>query len=48
MSFTPFAVVLFGIALLLLLVGLAAGRGHRRWLCDVAAVLVLPMLGLHL
>ena len=47
-SFTPYAVVLYGVALLLLLGATIAGRGLWRGLAGAAAMLVLPLLAVHL
>lgn len=47
-SFTPYALVLYGLALLLLLGGSVAGRGLWRGLAGAAAMLVLPLLAVHL
>jgi len=46
-SFTPYAVVLYAMALLLLL-AMAVGRGAPRRVSALVAVLVVPLLALHL
>jgi len=47
-SFTPYAVPLYALALVLLLVAWAAGRGLGRRASGLLILLVVPMLGLHL
>jgi endonuclease/exonuclease/phosphatase (EEP) superfamily protein YafD len=47
-SFTPHAIVLYTLALLLLLVAVVAGRGAGRRTSAWLSVLVLPFLALHL
>lgn len=46
-SFIPYAIVLYALALALLLVALAAGRGTGRRASGWLSALVLPLLGLH-
>lgn len=47
-SFTPYAVAAYGLAVLLLLLALAAGRGFWRRASGTLCLLILPLLGLHL
>lgn len=47
-SFTPYAVAFYGLAFLLLLPALAAGRGSGRGASGTLCLLILPLLGLHL
>ncbi|HET6626001.1 MAG TPA: endonuclease/exonuclease/phosphatase family protein [Nocardioidaceae bacterium] len=47
-SFTPYAVALYALAMLFLLVVVAAGRGFRRRAAGTVCVLILPLLALHL
>ena len=47
-SFTPHAIVLYTLALLLLMLTLAAGRGAWRRTSALTCVLVVPLLALHL
>lgn len=47
-SFTPYAVVLYALVLLLLLAQVALSRGFWRRAGGAMCVLVLPLLGLHL
>ena len=47
-SFTPYALLLYGVALLLLIVAVVAGHGFRRAIAGTLAVLVLPLVAVHL
>lgn len=46
-SFTPYAIALYSVALLFLLLVIAAGRGRRRKAGGLVALLVVPLLALH-
>ena len=47
-SFTPYAVVLYAVVMLLLLLASTAGRGPWRGASAGLSLLLLPLLGLHL
>ena len=47
-SFAPYAVAFYGLALLLLLLALVAGRGSWRRASGTLCVMILPLVGLHL
>jgi endonuclease/exonuclease/phosphatase (EEP) superfamily protein YafD len=47
-SFTPYAVVLYTLALLVLLIALATGRGLLRRASAGVSALIVPLLALHL
>ena len=47
-SFTPYALLLYGVALLLLIVAVIAGHGFRRAIAGTLAVLLLPLVAVHL
>lgn len=47
-AFTPYAMVLYAVALLLALVAVAGGRGFWRKASGAAVVALVPLLGLHL
>lgn len=46
-SFTPYAFALYALALLVLLIAMAAGRGFWKGASGAMCLLLLPLLGLH-
>jgi len=47
-SFAPYAVAFYGLAILLLLLALVAGRGTWRRTSGTLCLVILPLVGLHL